>query len=100
MGMPKANIASTGIGVCVSHPVPIPVVVTYPAGAATVNSEGMMTLNQGSIGNASCGHTVTAMTFSATVFDEKLGCLRMGDTGMLPSGTATIMVGAMTVLAG
>ena len=100
MGLPKANITSTAVGVCAAHPIPIPVVVTWPAGAATVTAEGAMVLNAGSVGNSSCGHPVTAISFSATVIDEGLGCLRMGDSGALPSGVATIMAGAATVMAG
>jgi len=100
MGLLKGNLVSLGLGVCSSHPVPIPVIVTFPAGTPTCFSEKMMNLNQGSIGVASCGHTGTPLTFSMSVFEEKLGSHRVGDIGVLSSGTYTLTTGAATVFAG
>lgn len=100
MGLPKGTIVSVGIGVCASHPVPIPVTVTWPVGTPTCMSEGVMNLNQAAQGICSCGHQATPLTFSATVLDEKLGVHRLGDVGSTGSGTYTVTTGAVTVLAG
>lgn len=99
-GKNKGTMISMGIGVCASHPVPIPVIVTFPLGTPTCFSEGQMNINQGSIGNSSCGHTGTPATFSMTVFEEKLGSHRLTDVGNLSSGTYSIANGAITVFAG
>lgn len=99
-GLPKGNITSTGMGVCVHGPAPLTIMVSFPAGATTVLSEGSPTLNAGSVGNSSCGHSATPSLFSATVLEEGMGTHRMGDIGLVPGGIYTLMAGAPTVMAG
>jgi len=75
------------IGKCSAHKKTKSVTVTFLVGASTVLTNGSQTVNQISVGVASCGHSVTVVTMSSTVFAEGAGVVRQGDIVMTVGGT-------------
>lgn len=99
--MPQVcRVGDIGVGTCSAHSSTKSVTVTINTGANTVVSEGAATATIVSIGISSCGHTSAVVGFSATVRAEGGGVHRVGDIGVLPGGTYSMIQGAATVFAG
>lgn len=95
-----SRIGDIGIGTCSAHSSTKSVTVTIQTGAPTVTVEGSPVATMVSIGISSCGHASAVVTTSTTVRAEGSGVHRLGDTGVLPGGSYTMIGSSATVSAG
>lgn len=97
--IPVGRVGDIGVGVCPLHTKPVPYIVTFVSGSATVSANGSPVTIVGTVGTCSCGHCATALTGSATVTAEGMGIHRVGDQGTT-GGSYTVIVGSPNVLSG
>lgn len=100
MGQPASRVGDQGVGICTAHLIPIPVTITLVEGCFTVIDAGMPTTVRGMMGVCSCGHTCVAIDASMTVIAEGRGKHRIGDQGVPPGGSYTMIQGSPTEPAG
>ena len=94
------RLGDQGTGVCARHERPRNVSVTVISGAVTVPVNSLLSANAATQVIASCGHSGSVLSFSATVTSESLGVHRMGDAGILPGGSYTMVQGSPNTPAG
>lgn len=100
MGQAAGRVGDIGMGICSAHDSPIPVVVTLVTGVPEIKNEGKDIATLISIGIASCGHTSIVATTSSIANAKGNGIHRVGDTGILPGGTYTLVTGSPNMMVG
>ena len=94
--MPQSSkLTVIGVGVCVCHPVPIPMTGMIVTGAATKQIENLLAARITDVMLGFCGHPGIMVTGSSTVTVENQQQCKIGDnfvgcfTGVVVTGAGT-----------
>jgi len=82
------------VGICVLHEMPTPYTATAIDGSDNTHVNSSKHVVNGSMGIATCGHVVTAITGSSTIRINSKGGHRMGDIAISPGGPCTLVTGS------
>lgn len=78
--IPVSRMTDIGVGVCTSHPVPIPMTGIILASAAKVFCDGLQVALDGDIVVGGCGHTGVLIASTSVLYVEGRRAVRLGDT--------------------
>lgn len=98
MATPEARLTDLFAGVCVCHPIPIPMTGVIITGSSNVNTNELSSARLTDIVLGACGHVGTIVGASGNVNINELGAARLGDpvagclVGTIVSGSGNVNV--------